>query len=225
MTIRNELIQNIETALSNTLSPTTSTNSRICDLYEAYIFGLIIEAAKIEGAQVTHRNIDGSTLTEFTFRTSPGNISSQRRPYSYAIIDFRDKPRLEVHLGVYVAGKSEVPHECDVAVIYSDEAETCRRNMNVLPRHTKVLISVECKFYTTGIGIDLGRGFLGLYEEIGFGYGSRYFVTNTSSRSVEKMLSSHKRQWGHEIVPSIPRNVDRLRSSFQTDFVHFKARK
>ena len=223
MTIRNDLIQDIEAALGNTISSTTANRSADNDLFEAYTFSLVIEAARNEGAAVSYLDINGRTPTSLVFRTSPGYISSSVQPYTYALIEFQNKPFLEAHIGVYVSGKSGVPHECDVAVLFNDEAELCRQNSSVLPRHSKVLLAAECKFYTSSLTLGLGRGFLGLHADTAYSNGERFFVTNTSSTSVEKLLSQHKKKWDHEVIPS-SQSATRLRFAFQEVFKNYKAR-
>jgi hypothetical protein len=224
MTIRSDLIRDIEIALRNSISATTRSRSAVADLFEAYIFSLAVEAARNEGAGVSYLDVYRNTPSSLVFRTSPGYISSTVQPYTYALIDFTGKPRLEAHIGVYVAGRSGVPHECDVAVLDSNEAETCRQNQGVLPRHSKVLLATECKFYTSGLTLGLGRNFLGLQSDISIKHGGRYFVTNTSSGTIEKLLTEHGKDWGHDIIPASINDVNKLRSSFQKKFEYYKAR-
>jgi hypothetical protein len=207
------------------ITPSLDSASSACDVFEAYIFSIILESAKTEGARINFRDINGNrALTNFVFRTSPGKISSRRQPYSYATINFEGKPQLEAHLGVYITGKSDVYHECDVAVLYSTEAEYCRRNQNIIPRHTKVLIAAECKYYAGSITLNLGRSFLGLCTDIGYQYGDRFFISNTSSSTVEKLLERHKAQWEHKIVPQNVVEVNRLKGVIQNVFKRYKAR-
>jgi len=224
MTTKNDLIQSVESILGQAIDPATATQSATYDLFEAYIFSLVIEAARLEGASISYRNISGNYPSTLVFRTSPGYVSSATRQYTYAIINFPNQPRLEAHIGIFVAGRSNVPHECDVAVLYSDEAETCRRNRGVLPRYSKVIIAAECKFYTSGLTLGLGRGFLGLLADISFKHGGRYFITNTSSASIEKLLTEHAKDWGHDVVPTSANDVNKLRSLFQKKFEYYKAR-
>src|SRR5258705_13058148 len=54
-----------------------------------------------------------------------------------SIASFPNCPDLEAHVGIFIAGKSGVAHECDVAVLYSDEACTCRQE-NAHPRSSQV---------------------------------------------------------------------------------------
>lgn len=202
------------------MSPTLSTASAAADIFEAYVWALVIEGARQEGANVGFRNSQGAVVSSFVFRTSPGAIYSSS-PYTFARVDFAGLPALEAHQGIYVAGRSRVSHECDVAVLHKSEADTCRQ-AQVHPRAYRVLLAVECKFYSTNLGIDLARSFLGLTEEI-FQH-DRYFVSNASSDSLKKMLTSHHRYWENGVTPLNTRIEDRLRRYFETTFKHFKAK-
>src|SRR5258706_11949688 len=116
-----QLLAEIEQALSSALTPSLTRWSDGADLYEAYVFSLILDAATVEGAVISFRNVDGTPPTTFTFRTSPGHIYSRRRAYSHALLQFSDVPLLlEVHTGVYVSGKSGLIHEADVLVLLAD---------------------------------------------------------------------------------------------------------
>lgn len=50
------------------------------------------------------------------------------------------------------------------------------------------------------------------------------FVANTSSNSVEKLLSSRKRKWEHNLIPSATVEISRLRHDFQSAYKQYKAR-
>jgi hypothetical protein len=221
MPIKNGLLLDIQTALGASVTPSLSTASDASDLFEAYVLTLTIDAAKQEGAQVTYRDVFGNSPSRFVFRTSPGYIFSQAKPYTHAVIAFQGKTVLEAHVGVRVVGKSGVLHECDVAVIEQLEAETCRRKQ-VPPRSSKVLIAVECKFYSTPLQLHLARSFLGLLSDLSAK--EALFVTNSSSESVEKLLSARGRDWEHDVTPGATLEVSRLRHAFQEGFKHYKAR-
>ena len=221
MPLRPSLLSEIETALGSALTPNLTAASAGSDLFEAYVFTLILRAATEEGATVTFENVDGNRPQTFTFRTSPGQIWWDARPYTHAVLSFAGKPSLEVHLGVYIAGKSGVFHEADLAVLFRDEAQTCRQN-GVPPRSARVLIATECKFYSTTPGLGLARGFVGLCSDLT----SRdcYFVMNSTSNSVEKLLAHKRKNWEHQVFPSSTGPVLRLRNSFQHAFKNFKVR-
>jgi hypothetical protein len=224
MPVEDDILSAIRGVFGQAIIPTHTAQSDASDLYELYIFSLAIEAAVEEGASFEFRDVNDNIPTALVFRTSPGDIASRRNAYTHAVIRFPNKPVLECHVGIYVGGKSEVAHECDVAVLYQAEAETCRQNPGILPRHNKVLIATECKFYTGNLKLGLGRGFLGLVADIPYQYGERYFVMNTTSDSVAKLLLKHKKKLSHDLVPNQPGEITKLRSSFREVFDSFKIR-
>lgn len=154
------------------------------------------------------------------FRTSPGYIFSTTHPYTHSIITFARKAPLEAHLGVRVVGKSGVLHECDVTVVDQSEAEMCRREL-VPPRSFKVLIAVECKFYSTPLQLHLAREFIGLTSDLSAQ--NPIFVTNSSSESLERLLSGRGKNWEHNLAPNAANEVMRLRYKFQHAFQDYKA--
>jgi len=138
------------------------------------------------------------------------------------LIKFPGRPALEAHTGIKIAGKSGVLHEADVAVLEAAEAENCRLN-SVSPRSSKVLIAVECKFYSSGLQLHLARGFVGLVSDLSAK--EPFFVTNTNSYSVEKLLSHRVKHWERDICPTCRNNeVQRLTYEFRTSFKNYKAR-
>lgn len=221
MAINDELLAQICNVLGTAISPSLTTVSDTSDIFEAYTLSILLEAAREEGANVAYRDVFGNTPSTFTFRTSPGYIFSRARPYTHAVIWFPDKPPLEAHLGVRVVGRSGVLHECDVAVIEQAEAETCRRRQ-VPPRSSKVLIAVECKFYSTPLQLHLARAFIGLAADLSAI--QPVFVTNNQSPSLEKLLTGRGREWDHNVVPGAAGKAARLRYKFGEAFKHFKAR-
>ncbi|MBI4516858.1 MAG: hypothetical protein HY699_13695 [Deltaproteobacteria bacterium] len=215
------MLNEIRSAVGAALVPNLTNASAAADIFEAYTFSIVLRAAVDEGASVTFENVDGARTNALTFRTSPGHIWSPTRPYTHAVVQFPGKPELEAHLGVFVTGKSGVLHEADVAVLSRVEAATCRQN-RVAPRSASLILTVECKFYTTSLGLGLARGFLGLCTD--FTADRCFFVTNTNSDSAERLLAHQKRRWEHRVVPSEPVPTSRLKSSFQEAFKNFKAR-
>lgn len=222
MAINQALLDQIRLTLGSAISPSLSTASDTSDIFEAYIFSLILDAAATERAAISFRDVVGNVPTRFIFRTSPGLIHSRRHAYSHAVIEFPDTPPLEVHLGVRIVGKSGVLHECDVAVIDLNEAETCRRNI-VSPRTLKVLIAVECKFYSTNLQLHLARAFIGLTSDFS-STTLPVFVTNSQSNSVEKLLAERGKKWENNLIPTQPVEVLRLRHVFQEEFKSYKKR-
>lgn len=214
------------TAITSVLGSAISANPLAAaappDIFEAYVLTLLIRAARTEQATVSYVSRDGSPATALVLRTSPGFIFSTAKNYTHAVLTFPDRRVLEVHTGIKVAGKSGVLHELDVAVLERAEAENCRRN-GVSPRSTKVLIGVECKFYASALQLHLARAFVGLVNDLSVK--SPFFVTNTNSVSVEKLLSHRvKHGWEKDISPACRNTeVDRLVSAFRSCFKNFKA--
>lgn len=123
-------------------------------------------------------------------------------------------------MGVRVSGKSAVLHELDVCVLDRTEAQTCRSGQ-AHPRHSKVRIGVECKFYTSHLSLALARSFLGLGVDMTAR--ATFFVTNSESRSVEKLLSARNRNWESLLFPGSTVAVERMRNQFQDVFKNYKA--
>lgn len=220
MPLRPALLGDIQAALGAAVTPNLSAASAASDLFEAYVWSLAVEAARDEGATVAFFDVNGNAATSFYFRTSPGFIFSTAQPYTHAELVFPDRPVLEAHVGVRVSGKSGVLHECDVAVLLKAEADLCRAE-SVSPRSARVIISAECKFYSADVPLGMARGFVGLTSDLSTR--DRFFVVNTESDSVERLLTHLGRGWDHRIIPGSD-TVPRLRHAFRDAYKKFKAR-
>lgn len=221
MPLRPALIAEIQAALGAAVNPSLTVTSAANDIFEAYILSLVINAARAEGATISFMDVFGNTPTTYVFRTSPGHIFLTTQPYCHTVIEFPNKPTLEAHIGIYVGGKSRVFHECDVAVLFQEEADLCRLN-NVPPRHSQVLISIECKHYTVGLKLDLARSFMGLSSDLTTK--NSFFVVNSASSSIEKLLTHHDKNWEHEVRPGSTNAVARLNGALQKAFRNFKTK-
>ena len=104
------LLAEVQAALAP-LPPSLRASVQGSDLFEAYLFTLVVEAARGEGATVTFETVGGTSPKEIFLRTSPGHIYSALHQYTHAVIDFAGRPPLEGHVGIRVAGKSQVLHE------------------------------------------------------------------------------------------------------------------
>ncbi len=221
MPIRPDMWADISAALGAAASANLSATSAGSDLYECYVWALVLEAARREGASIRLLNRAGLPATSFWFRTSPSAIFSNAHDYCHAEIQFSGCATLEAHIGVFVSGKSKVNHECDVAVLYKDEADTCRRE-SVHPRSSKILLAIECKYYlSSSLGVNLGRSFLGLVNDI-YANG-RFFVSTQNSGSVDRLFSKHNKEYEVGMSPMAPDLEVRLRGSFEKLFRNFKA--
>jgi hypothetical protein len=222
MTLRIDMWDDIVAALGAAASANLSSASSGNDLYECYIWSMVLDAAKESGASIRLRTRSGAPATNFYFRTTPSSIFSTQHDYCHAEIRFPGLPVLEAHIGIYVSGKSRVNHECDVAVVYQDEAETCRAN-NVHPRSSKVLMSVECKYYlSSALGVDLGRSFLGLSDDIYTD--GRFFVSTQNKGSVDRLFARHRKEFEIGLSPLAPKLETRLQGSFEKVFRNYTAR-
>jgi len=216
------MLSAIQSIVGPLVNISTVSSSAANDVFEAYVLSLIVRAACEEGAIVSYVDRDGIAATSLTFRTSPGQIYSTAKNYSHVMIEFPNLPVLEAHIGIKIAGKSGVLHEADIAVLDRAEAENCRRN-SVSPRSSKVIVAVECKYYTSALQLHLARSFIGLISDLSSK--DPFFVTNTSANSVEKLLSHRVKHWEKNITPSCSNNeIDRLAYSFRDAFKNFKAR-
>lgn len=221
MPIRATLLNEISTEIGNLGTSNLSSRSAIDNLYEVYLLSLILNAVRNESGNYTLTNSTGAP--RLFFRTSPGYISSSAHNYTYVEIDFPGKPPLEAHVSIRCAGQSLVLHECDVCVLFKSEAELCRFGFGrVAPRSSKIVLAVEAKYYTTSLGLHLGRSFLGL--TVDFSAHKTVFVSNTSSTSIEKLLTKKRKDWEHNITPANPNDVNRLVNLFQSAFKDFKAK-
>ena len=222
MPLRSDMWNDISDSLRMAASANLSAASAGNDLYEAYVWTLVLEAARKQGATIQLMTRSGNPATHFHFRTSPTSIFSTLYDYCHAELRFPLAPVLEAHVGIYVSGKSKVNHECDVAVVDQEEANTCR-DQNVHPRSSKVLLAIECKYYlSSSLGVDLGRSFLGLIDDIYTD--GRFFVSTQNAGSVDKLFSRHKKEFEIGLSPLTPDEEVRLRGSFEKIFRNYQAR-
>ncbi|SRR5712691_2458782 len=115
MTKVDDLLRELRTHLGAAVSYTTASAAN--DIYEGFLFSLVVATARKSGAVIRYEDVRGNKARNLTFRTSPGQLYSTRQDYTYAVIEFGRAPALEVHVGVKVQGTSGVEHECDVLVL------------------------------------------------------------------------------------------------------------
>ena len=212
MTNREQLLAEVRAALQHAGSSRIE-QSDLDDLFEAYVLVGLVRAARDEGWGVSLMDMEDQPATEALFRRSPGNIyeSPGSQNFTHFVLERPEVPTLEAHIGIKITGKSDVEHECDVALLPQDTARSCRRH-RVHPRSAKLLFAAECKFLTSRVPLKYGRGFVGLSTELSSQYGKCHFVANTTSPSVMKMLSRQNRQC-HEGVRPGSRSIETFRSA------------
>ena len=217
-------LQDLQNAYNNILGAHSPVQSfgQANDAFEVYVLALVLKAARDEGAKISFESTTGVTNhSPLVFRTSPGRIYSTSKDYSHAIVQFEDGLSFEGHVGVYLQGLAGVVHECDVLVIVRDEGIFCRRNM-VHPKKLKAALTAECKFYTGKLGIDMGRQFIGVTVDVG--NEDRFFLSNSDSKSVDRVLAHHRRQRYFGLSPLIPDSEGQVVAMFRTSFRNRKAR-
>ncbi|MET9803379.1 hypothetical protein [Streptomyces sp. NPDC006368] len=175
--------------------------SKPSDVYEGFVFSLIVATASRHGATVTYEDVHGAKVNNLVFRTGPGHLYGDSQPFTHAVIEFDGAPALEVHLGVFVTGSSGVLHECDVLVLPAEEA-ALSREQDVAPRGSQSILIVECKYYVSNLGIGLARNFEGLRADIRTQ--SELFVSNIGSPSIVRYLDARKRGFERDVVPNSP---------------------
>lgn len=189
-----------------------NSTSDAWDVYEGFIFSLVVATASRHGATVFYEDVHGARVSDLVFRTSPGNIYNASRPYTHAVIEFAGAPPLEVHVGVRVQGTSGVLHECDVLVLPRMEA-VLSRVQRIAPRGSQCLLVIECKYYTSNLDIGLARNFEGLRADVRTQ--RELFVSNLGTVSVVRYLDSRKRDFERDVLPNTP----------QTGYVQAEIRK
>jgi len=65
-----------------------STASEANDVYEGFLFSLVVATARKSGAAVHYEDVTGSKTHSLVFRTSPGRLWSARHNYTYAVVEF-----------------------------------------------------------------------------------------------------------------------------------------
>lgn len=196
-----------------TLGPisATLTPRALSDLYEAFLFGVVVAGARAVGFKTSYETVHGTSPASLVFRSSPGWLFSSARPYSHAVLAW-EGTEWEVHLGVYVRGRSGVEHECDVLAI-KRKAGVRARAVGRSPSQGNAILFLEAKYYFTPLPLHLGRGFLGLTDDI---RRTGCFVSNVGSDSVARLLVNHRRRGYRDVIPA-SLTADRLRS-FVEDF-------
>lgn len=171
------------------------------DLYEVYLFGLCIDAARSIGMSVSFRDATGASRSSLILRTSPSSIWSQAQRFTHAALSLQSRERLEVHLGIYVKAGSGVSHEADVVVIEATEAARARVQRND-PRVNRAAVVIEAKFYSSNVRLGTGREFLGLVTDLGGG--PPIFVASSPGGSVHRLLSYRSKSAHFELIPESP---------------------
>ena len=182
------LLTALPVALPTTMTATGPTPTAGNDLYEAYLFGLVLVAARREGFNAVLADADGPA-TVLRLRRAPGRLPSGGLPgvrFTHAVLECPPRPALELHTGVGVVGQSKVVHEADVLVLPQADADRCR-SLDLDPRGRDAELLIEAKYYTNPVGLGTGREFLGLRSDISAKH--KVFVATLVGDSVLSLFS------------------------------------
>jgi hypothetical protein len=210
------LLDDLRTRLATRVNLTVT--DKYYDLYEAYLFALVVDAARTVvltvGGSVTFEDGTGTTVRDVVLRTSPGRMDGPNATrYTHAVVhvDGSQTRDLEIHLGVYFAGSQRIPHECDIAVVLRAEGERARTN-GVYPRASQLRLALEAKYRESSLRLAVGREFLGLRSQMR--PDCSYLVTNSVGPKVARMLNKGL-AFRDEIVPAGP-NDDEMSKFVRT---------
>src|SRR5262245_19285763 len=95
-----QLLADVRNQLGQAVALNLTRRSSACDVFEAYVFSIVLDAAMRADAQLPIRLEDtyGNLSNIAVFRTSPGRIytsAPDSPPYTHAVIRFQNKPELE----------------------------------------------------------------------------------------------------------------------------------
>lgn len=220
MPVDQQLLDEIDAAIGAGVNHDLTSHSKVAVLFEAFLLGVSLEAARNVGGAVSYERASGDPATSFRFRLGPGYIYSPTDPsICHAVVSIADEEKFEIHLDVRVTGRSAVLHECDVLVLARAEGVRCRQN-HLHPRASQAIATVEAKFYTDSIDLALAREFIGLTSDV---LRSGCFVANTGSDQVARLLAAKSREWQDEVTPGQP-GVARVKAYFEDAMRNYLAR-
>jgi hypothetical protein len=203
-----ELLDALQNQLAASVNLTLT--DKYYDLYEGYLFALVVDAARAvvtNVGTVTFEDGAEDAVQDVVLRTSPGRMDGPKaRRYTHAVVDLGDPQGrdLEVHLGVYFAGSQRVPHECDIAVVLRSEGRRARANA-VYPRASQLRLAFEAKYRESNLRLAVGREFLGLRSQLRGD--CCYLITNSEGPKTARMLSKGM-AFRDEVVPDGPNDEE-----------------
>ncbi|GAA3458720.1 hypothetical protein ACFFSW_07680 [Saccharothrix longispora] len=209
--LRDELPRALPTAFT-TSGPSPSAGD---DVYEAFLFALVLKAARVEGYTVTFDDGFGRAPAVFRLRRSPGRLTTTDT-FTHAVLSLPNsrKDPLEVHTGISVVGASKVAHEADVVVLPSAVAQRSRM-LGTDPPSSKTIMVVEGKFYRRNpVSLGTGREFLGLGADLQST--KTIFAATVTSMSVVHLLQGKSKLYEVGVLPGRKAEAD-LQGRFATE--------
>jgi len=183
------LIDSIESVLTGITGTGYTSASDIDDVYEGYVLSRFIHAAAALGWSWTLETPAGPAGPLLRFRCGPGVIHSPTE-FTFARLTHPDQEDLEAHLGIMVAGRSEVAHEYDLAVITRAAADTARLTHQP-PPWDSVAVHAECKFYSGALSLGLGRALRGLSADCRLRLRGGLVSNGPEVESIRDLLKHH----------------------------------
>lgn len=192
------MLSGISAALPGAVSVNFTLTTDPWDIFEAYTFAQVLEAAKADGYQIRYERLRPGPPPQFAFRRGPGSIWSPR--FSYAVLEHGTTEALELHVGVRIEGQSGVAHEADVSVLKAGEADIARTE-RFAPRAKGCVFGFECKYYLTRLDLSILREYLGLTTDLRSHHVQHWIISNVSHPELPRMLKHHNRLWADDVIP------------------------
>ena len=210
-------LREVKTALG-VLAKHSMQSTKAWDLYEVLVFGAGVASAREIG---TAKLLDaaGNRTNRYLFRSSPGPLARPAQQFTHAEIHLAGHPELEMHTGIWVLGKSQLPHECDCVVLLKAEADAVRAAGRA-PLWGHVLMHVESKYYGPPIPFGHGRGFLGLSWDLGW-HGST-LVINRDSVNAMALVRRSKKAAALRLAPGDKTDLAQLKRRFVKRFASYQ---
>lgn len=214
-----DFIKEFQSGVSASWKSADLSRKKTYSLFELYVVKLMIEAAISEGATVRYCDGEGKECRNPWFCTGPHQIYDPT--YPYVKLYFLHRRILEIHTGVKCLGKSGIEHECDIAVLRQTHAQTCRKNKRQ-PQYNNLVMSVECKFYTSSIHLGMSREFVGLTMDLTAPKKQNFYVVSTAVVDNGKaLLDHHKRKLQDKLLPKNLAQKQALIEQFKKVFQPF----
>jgi hypothetical protein len=200
------------------ISRDAQQSTRAWDLYEVLVLGAVVGGARRANGQVELLDTNGNPATRYLFRSSPGPLARPSQQFTHAEIRFAGQPALEAHTGIWVVGKSQLPHECDCAVVSKAEADAVR-SAGRTPLWGQLLIHAEAKYYARPVPFGHGRAFLGLGLDLGW-KGSTLVINRQSQNAMQ--LVRRRKAAAFKLTPGDTDDMYQLECRFQQRFARYR---
>ncbi len=192
-------------------------NSNTCErAYEAYVLSLCVEAVRRAGGTAVLTGINsGANPSPVVFRGAPGSMASRNQNFAFVDCALKGK-QFEIHVDVEYQGTSGALHEIDVSMCSKQHADAVRSTSGS-PKASgnNLLVTLECKFYESAPGVNLGRTFVGLVSDCS-SVRFEAFVANLPSNKLQMYFSKKSRPEPFlGLVPTSPDSENRFIANVQ----------